>query len=698
LNILFEKNRISPKGIGIYNTTTPAEDNMTTALSNKTAITQAPITLSPAQDQAINEFDRPVLLISPPGTGKTMIVTRKYKAAVDRWGHGSAIAITFTKKAANEVANRLAEMRCPTFWTEGQDPARKHMPTTGTFHAIANRILALAAAMDLYDGPTIYASNDEIERALNDAKLGQKDMIHAEPWLKSRSKDNLRSNIDRTKNAGYIPVQSGYASLDDEMVEVVNELPNPGSLTQSQMVRYQESLERQKILDYDDAIIQATLMLAQHRNQILPFLKAVIVDEYQDSNSMQERFIQELSKGLSLTCCGDDDQAIYRWRGARVEHIQTFSDRHPNTLVTTLDKNHRSKPGITTLAQRVMAGVRNRISKPFDDTTVPDHEIPATLHLYESRSLVYNPMSSGYEDGLAKFTAHVCHDIINSGAALSDVIVLTRTNEHARRVRDAIESAGHPAKISNPNELDSYELKSLTSWLRLLVNPSSEGPIAQLARIPTNNRLIRDLSETARIEGITLMTLLQNRLAANKLKDARLKDVVLAYQKIIDGRDEIDNVDLLDRACHAVLASSVTSMDQAKVDHFWRAYGKALPAIQNGGTITNAIEMLQTSLSNDDLDDQTPAIEVSTLHGIKGRQKPVCIVSALADGIMPSRMALTAGLTSKEVEEERRLTYVAITRAQQHVHIISVANAKSYLTSLLFGPNATKLDREASAA
>ena len=624
------------------------------------------------QAAAINEFDRDVLVISLPGTGKTSIVTLKHTAAVERWGPGAAISVTFTKKASSEIKARLRA-------TGAILPGRSTGPDAGTFHSIAARVLSMATALGYYDGPTVIGTPEELDQVLDDARSEPRPTSATKY---SSTKDVLKGALDKTKNMGMIPVTDGYATVAGPVLPIVEGLPNPGCPTHDAMVEYQRRLGEQRMLDYDDALIQATLMLRQHRKAMFPRLKAVIVDEFQDVNKTNMMMVEALSDGLSLTCCGDDDQAIYHWRGARVEHIQKFPERRPGALVIVLRQNFRSVAGIPRIAGRIMHGVPGRLDKAIPTTVEYDDALPMTLHPYQSRSPGYNPMGSGYEAGLAEFTATVCRRALRNDRDPDDLIVLVRTNDQAKMVREQIEKSGQPARISNPNALDSLELRSLVSWLRLMSEPAADGPVHQLANVPKGDTTMRDLGAMARQSGTTLIDLLVERHRQGKLRAPRLCTIVEQYVRFATDHETLEDAALVDRICHAIATRDLVSTDQVKVDHFWRAYASILPGLQGGHGLRSAIEELQTSLSDDELGTSKHAIEVSTAHSVKGRQKPLVVISAFADGIMPGRMSLAAGMRSQEMEDERRLAYVSVSRAREHVHIITVANARSCLASL----------------
>jgi DNA helicase-2/ATP-dependent DNA helicase PcrA len=633
-----------------------------------------------AQHTAIEEFERPVLVISQPGTGKTTVVTLKYARAVEKWGHGSAIAVTFTRKAASEIRERLEALGCRTSWKEGDDPATRGAPTAGTFHAIAARVLAMASTLGLYDGPVIMATEDEIAQIFESCRIGDA------PRNASKSDQRtLKAALARTKNDAMMPVREGYATIDGTTLRVVPGLPNPGSPTHNQLVRYQEELHQQRLLDYDDALLQATLMLEQHREQLLPGLKAVIADEFQDVNALNFRMLEALARNISLTCCGDDDQAIYHWRGARVEHMRNFAATHRNTVTVVLQENFRSAEGIPELADRIMRNVPGRLPKTRSGRT-PVGRTPLTWHPYKSRSPGYRPMGAGYEHGLAEFTATTCGGILaEEKASPQDAIVLVRENEHARLVRRALEGIGIPSRVSSPNALDSHELRCLSSWLRLLAEPWAEGPVSQLAGMPVGDRLIRDLSTLARAQGKSLIELITERRLDGKMRNDRLARVADSFMTLRQTLEHDGPTAAAEEACR-MATSSGTTTNEAALDRFWRAYGRIVPMLQDGNPLPRVIEILQSGLSEDDLVGTDPVLEVSTIHAVKGRQKPLVIISAFADGIMPGRMTMVAGARSRELEDDRRLAYVAISRARRRIDVITVAGAPSILADLLREP------------
>ena len=644
--------------------------------------------LTARQAEAVECFDRPTLVLSPPGTGKTLVVVAKYKRCVAAHGHGSAIAITFTRKAAAEIGQRLAVSGCSPEWSPGDASWTRRLPTVGTFHAVANRILALAADAGLYDGPTVLATPGDLEMILAScvASAEPDSLSDRDGWGSRNGSSALQHALSRSKNEGYLPTRDGYAYVGGGRFEVVTSLPNPGSAMHSRMAAYQASLAEQRVLDYDDALIQAVLMVRQHRNRLLPDLRCVVVDEYQDSNPLNEMMIEALSAGRSLTCCGDDDQAIYRWRGARVEHIQRFEERHPGTKVVVLDQNFRSPPGIGILAERIMRSVPGRLPKASAaEVSAANDSIPLTVHEYRSRAPFFNPMSgAGEEDGIARFAAETCRSIVQAGASPSDIIVLVRKNSLAAKVKEAAGSIGMVARVNNPNALDSLELRSLLSWVRVLADPWSAGPVAQLTFTPATDGTFRDLRRIAASRSIPLPEYMCERLDAGKARNPRFAEFAATYRQLRAILDAEGPAAAADAACNHIARSTYAATDEARIAHFWASYARMLPALQSGGGLRAAIEILQSHASDDD-QDAPGALEVSTIHSVKGRQKPIVVLAAMADGIMPSKPAVQAGPRSGDMMEERRLAFVAITRAMREVHVISVAGAKCAMLDSLLG-------------
>ena len=638
--------------------------------------------LTSEQELAVGEFERPVLVVSPPGNGKTTVVTAKYANAVARWGHGAAMAVTFTTKAASEVQTRLAAMGCDPSWSAGDRPGKAGALTVGTFHAIGLRLLTMSAHLGHYDGATVLAATDDLDQIVFDADT---DRSTSDKRALSERTRALKKVISQVKNKGVLATPEGYASIDGTISGMVPGLPNPGSLTYAKMVAYQQTLRQQGLLDFDDCLIQATLMVRQHRQALLPSLRALIVDEYQDVNDLNEKLIAALSDGISLTCCGDADQAIYGWRNAKVEHIQEFVASHPGALQVVLTTNYRSVPGIMAMAERVMTGIRGRVAKTTEKQQADDQAkaAPLTFHPYRSRCAVYNPMSRGYEEGLAAYTAATCRSIMEKGRRPSDLIVLTRTNEQATVVKSALIDVGVRARVNNPSALDSPELRSLVSWLKLLCQPWAEGPVAQLSSLSLRSKPLHDLASMSRLQRTTLMELMAERHRTGRLRHPRLVSVVQSYKDIQDLQHACDEATLVGRIGEIIMASPLRSSDEEKASHFWNAYASILPGLQDGTGLLRAVETLQAGLSADDLAWAGETVEVSTVHSVKGRQKPIVVISAMADGIMPTRMAAAAGLKSREMDEERRLAYVALSRAREEIHLIEVDGAKSVLIDLL---------------
>ena len=649
---------------------------------------------TPEQQQAITTFDRPVLVLSPAGTGKTTVLALKYAEAVTRWGHGAVLAITFTNKAANEIIARLSRLGCPTAWQPGDDPATIGMPTAGTFNRAAAQILELAAAQGLYTGPTLQASDEDLAQAIALTTLNHPDSGANHGQTGSNP---LRRDLDRCKSQGYLPLREGYDHPTRGFAELVEGLPNPGCSVHSAMVAYQEHLQAAHLLDHDDALIQATLMLRQHRDRLLPTLKAVIVDEFQDVNEINRLMLEALAADRHLTALGDDDQAIFGFRGASIRHIQRFPLDHPEAVVVALQTNYRSAAGITSVAQRLVESLPGRLLRATVTNPQPDEALPVTIHPYVSRRPGYNPMSLGFEAGLATFTAETCIRILSEDRARADLVVLVRANDHANQIKDALTKAGQPARISNPNALQSFQLRALIAWLRLLEQPAGQGPLYDLAATTASNPTLANLAHIARQDGRPLIDLLVERCASRQLRNDRLADIATRYRQLRDMQSQVSNATLVDAICKIVIDGPLGTTDQTRLDHFWRAYAAILPGLQEGGSLRAAMLTLQHSLSDDDLASQEDAIEISSVHAFKGREKKLVLLAALADGIFPNRMTVNLGINDKHYAEERRLAYVALSRAREHLHLISVDGARSGLLDLALNRSSKSIAAGATA-
>lgn len=629
------------------------------------------------QEAAIGIVDRPVLVIAPAGTGKTTIITAKYQRLVGEHGVASTMAITFTKKAAAEIRKRVVKadgFETPLSQRDAQDAL------VGTFHHIGSIILKKAAKLKLYNGPLTLADEQDQKvhaaQAIRTVPGAANEASGRSPKSKEADKAirDLLGLVDRIKNAGWRARIDGYVDESGHLEAMVVGLPGQGSAQHALAVAYQDALEASGNLDFNDIILNATAVLGTYRDAIFPQLRYLLVDEYQDTNDAQEKFIAVLSKGIHLTCVGDDDQAIYGWRGARVDNMLGFSKRHPDAAEIALESNYRSTPEILACAKALIGNNMKRLAKePSSQRSDPGksgiyvHDVAAT-----SPGAGRSDVAALKSSIMTAKAADVCMSLMNEGVRPGDIAIIVRTNAEADTIVGQLQGRRIQAKVSSPNAINSNELKTLTAWLKVLQNPSDASAAAILCGSHSGDLVFMDIATQARRLGTPVMEYLAEKAASGRLSNKGFITAGERYSSLRATADAGNMTDTMNAACALALDIAGKMKSSIKEEHFWNLFGKLAVRASQDGDFIDCIEILQTQISEEDIlpDDEDMPVEVSTVHSMKGRQKSALIISAFVDGIIPmSQWARTASEAS--LTEERRLAYVAITRARDQLHILT---------------------------
>lgn len=675
-----------------------------------TQTTQLSVGLNDSQRLAIETLDRPTLVLAGAGTGKTFILSRKYCLTARSAPLSAIAAITFTKHAAKELQSRLEQELTVEGIPVEKGGLRKQL--IGTFHHVANELTKRATAKGFYGfvdksmldegGPAQYAAATLIPSSRPDAL--KSNASADEPVLKKRfpidqAIRTLLADVDRIKNMGLLPIAAGYLKTDGSIIKIAAGLPTPGSRAHRNACDYQERLERAKKSDYNDILFDAIRLLRDHRPEIAGEIAYVLIDEYQDTNTIQEEFIRVLTGDGHLTCVGDDDQSIYTWRGARIENMLSFPKRHTEALVVTLDVNYRCPEIVLKHALRLVEQNdrldRGRMTKnikaakkdPGAEITV--HDIASDYPAIQGCDL-----ASLKTLHLPSYTAEIIENIIAGGTPPGDIICLARSNAEIAALEDALDARQIKTRIPNPNSVSSPELHKVTAWLRLLEDPNDRAAAAMLTRSNPGDSIFSDMAGAADQSDIPFMEFLLDRLHAGKLKTQRFRETALKYQEFKALAAAQAPLKTIEAICMYEVDKIKSHRNTRLVDLFWRTYANLLVILDQADSIKAALDYMLNDLSDDelfavDVERAKETVDISTIHSVKGRQKPCVVISGFIDGILPTQQALNR-TDKRSLAEERRLAYVAMTRAKDHLHIITAGDRPSiFLTDAALTPIAT---------
>jgi DNA helicase-2/ATP-dependent DNA helicase PcrA len=606
--------------------------------------------LNPAQREAVLHVDGPLLVLAGAGSGKTRVLTTRIARLIDQHGVDPSriLAVTFTNKAAGEMKERIARLlgRAPTgMWV-------------GTFHAIGARMLRAAphlvgrtAAFTIYDQDD---TQSVIKRLLERNRLD----------VKQFTPRGVHGAISDAKNALVTPDEYANLAMDPFSRAVAVVYRDLG-----------EALRVANAVDFDDLLVLPVRLLAQNPPELEKYqrkFRYVLVDEYQDTNRAQYQFIKLLAGGHGNVCVvGDDDQSIYGWRGADIRNILDFNKDFPEAHVVRLEENYRSTPEVLDLANVVISANKGRMGKTLRPTLRSGDRVTAARCLDERDEADFI-----VEELLARRAQ-------SSSLTLRDFAILYRTNAQSRALEEALRKRALPYRIVGAVRFyDRREIRDLMSYLKLVANPADDEAFRRAIAVPKRglgDATLEQLSSVAREAGLPMLAAAvrpdlvaalrpaaRNALtefaalierfresARDAAVDELLRDIVesVRYDEYLraegpESADRIDNVRELITGAAETVADEEGEVGLTPLDHFLQ---KA---------------MLVSEL--DKLGPDADAVTLMTLHNAKGLEFPVVFISGLEDGLFPLARAFD---DPSLLEEERRLFYVGITRAERKLFL-----------------------------
>ncbi|MEO5568347.1 MAG: UvrD-helicase domain-containing protein, partial [Gemmatimonadaceae bacterium] len=606
-------------------------------------------TLNSAQKDAVLKTEGPLLVLAGAGSGKTRVLTTRLARLVEVQGVNprNILAVTFTNKAAGEMRDRVGRML-------GGDPKGLWI---GTFHAIGARMLRFAPEVSGRTKQfTIYDQDDAqsvIKRVMERLRISPKEFTPRA----------LHAAISDAKNQLISPTNYDTIALD------------PFSKAVSQVYHgYEEALRLANATDFDDLLVLPVRLLQTNPQELARYqarFHYVMVDEYQDTNRAQYQLIKLLGAGHQNVCVvGDDDQSIYGWRGADIRNILDFNKDFPEAAVVRLEENYRSDPPILALANVVISANSERMGKTLRATRSGGDRVTAvrTLDERDEADWVVTEMTSVKR---------------RLGLQLRDLAVLYRTNSQSRAMEESLRRQGTPYRlIGSVRFYDRREIRDLMSYLKLIGNPSDDEAFRRAISVPRRGlgeTTIELIAEHARrqgqsmfaasmtpdfIEGLrpaarTALAAFVGLIGNFRVKalesgvDELLSDVVdtIDYARYLasegpEGVERIDNVKELITSAAETVADELGEVGLTPLDHF----------LQRASLVADI----------DSLDPNADAVLLMTLHNAKGLEFPVVFITGLEDGLFPLARAYDE---PKLLEEERRLFYVGITRAERKLSL-----------------------------
>ena len=608
--------------------------------------------LNTEQWAAVEHGDGPLLVLAGAGTGKTRVLVQRIAHLIETGAEPwTILAVTFTNKAAGEMRARLRELLgapADAMWI-------------GTFHATCAKLLRThGSALGLTRSFVIFDDADQvrlIERLLKDT--GFDEQVSARTIL---------SRIDRAKNRGVDPRTLQTGQFDD-VVEKVYPL-------------YQAQLARENAVDFNDLLLK-TLELLNHpdtANKLRLRFRHVLVDEFQDTNLVQYDLVRQLAEATrNLTVVGDDDQSIYAWRGAEPRNLLDFDRDFPDAQVVKLEHNYRSTQTILDAANGVISKNRDR----HDKALWTDKGTGDGIEVY----------AAGDERGEAYFVAQSIRRLLDEGPlSPSDVAILYRTNAQSRVLEEHLRAARVPAKIVGAvSFFERKEVKDVVSYLRILTNPNMDSAFERVVNVPARgigDTTVERLRAAARAAG---WSLLEAARSAGRGEVAGLgaapRKKLHAFCELLDGLVDViaqgasvaeTIIQIVDRSgLRGKLEADDSADARDRLDNLAELVTTASDFDDEGETGQSVDAFLERMALNAAADDipVTDQVVLMTIHVAKGLEWPVVFITGLEDGLFPSLRLRDGQSEDAALEEERRLAYVAITRARERL-VVSYARTR----------------------
>ncbi len=605
--------------------------------------------LNKEQKEAVKTTRGNLLLVAGAGSGKTRVIIEKIRHLCAQGVNSyNILAITFTNKAAGEMKERLEAVGIEGCWAS-------------TFHSLCSRILRKEAEhIGLSEQFSIYDTDDQktvIRSILKELQLDPQE------W---KPKDIL-SDISNWKNSDITPEKVEASGYRERYKVRIYEL-------------YQKALKTNESLDFDDLQVKAKELLSQHTQVLEKYqrrFKYVLVDEYQDTNSIQYKLIRLLSgKSDGVTVTGDPDQSIYSWRGADIKNILNFEKDFENSNVIKLERNYRSCGHILELSNQLIRHNTERYPKNLIPHNEPG-ELP-TLHM----------MSDGTSESI--HIAESIRKLKDKNVPLTQIAIFYRTNYQSRGIEEHLTRAGITyIIIGGTNFLDHREIKDLIAYLRFIHNPDDSVSLMRIINKPA-----RGISESTKSKiksfaednGLSCWDAMRHP-ALIGTQAARTQKSIAAFNQMVAGFFELSlgsPDQLLDRVITSTKIMDIYHQDSEK-DEESRAYIQEFMAYvtefcskNRGATLTHLLEGI--ALMTDKHDDQKEnheAVTLMTLHAAKGLEYPYVFIAGVDENLLPHSRSIDIG-TRTALEEERRLFYVGITRAEHILHLYSAEERQQY--------------------
>ena len=627
--------------------------------------------LNEGQRRAVEYCDGPQLVIAGAGSGKTRVLTYKIAYLLDREDEAlnpwNILALTFTNKAAREMKERIGRL-------VGQD--RAFYLQMGTFHSVFARILrAEAEHLGFASNFTIYDQADSRSLVKSIIKGMQLDDKVYKPA-------SVADRISMAKNHLLLPQQYAVSSWAAD--DAQHKRPLVGQIYN----KYMERCHQANAMDFDDLLVHTYLLLRNHddvRQKYVDRFRYILVDEYQDTNYAQQEIVLLLAHDHGRLCVvGDDAQSIYSFRGANIDNILNFQKMFVDARLFKLEQNYRSTQLIVQAANSLIRKNEKQIHKDVFSKNE------------EGERLILKPAYSDKEEAMI-----VCNDIKrirrNEDCEFSDFAILYRTNAQSRSFEEQMRKDGIPYRIyGGLSFYQRKEIKDVIAYFRVVANPDDEEALRRIINYPARgigDTTFAKIVNTASTHGVSLWKVIQQPIVfglqfakGTQTKIDGFKTLVEGWSQRLASEDayELGHSIIMESGISKEIYGSTNPEDLSRQENLEEFLGGMQDFVENRKEEDRENEIglsdflqevaLLTDLDSDGDADQ-PKVTLMTIHSAKGLEFPTVFVVGLEENIFPSPMCVNS---VRELEEERRLLYVAITRAEKHCILTCAQNRFRY--------------------
>lgn len=614
--------------------------------------------LNPRQREAVLNTKGPLLVLAGAGSGKTRVITMRVAHLISKGVPAESIlALTFTNKAAREMKGRVSGML-------GRKKEKR--PVISTFHSLCLRILRkeiehLGYRKDF----TIYDTSDQLSLMRNlmqDVKVEDK----------SFKVESVMERISWTKNGVTAPSDTRDPKIDDL-----------GAISQSLQVRYQNAMKAFNAVDFDDLLLLTLKLFKDHPDVLDRYIEKfdyIMVDEYQDTNSVQYRFIKMLA-GAKMNLCvvGDDDQSIYGWRGADIGNILRFEKDFQGAKVVRLEQNYRSRGYILKAANGVIKNNSSRMGK----TLWTERGLGPKIRVIKTDT------AENEADWVAERIALIKYEKKRS---YDDFAIIYRANLLSRPFEEALRKERIPyTVIGGTSYFERREIKDLVAYLKIIANPKDNLSLIRIANTPKRGLGALTLERLANFANETSVSLLEAFKNADKVPELKEKtaavasDLALLIEKSRDHfaergkmgqamKDLLLNIGYKDYLFELFKTPDVAARKVENVDSFTETLS-GYEISEAPADLPGFLETMALTDMDESKDDDRFGVTLISLHSSKGLEFPVVFLAGMEDGILPHKKSI---YSEGGLDEERRLCYVGITRAMEDLYITHTSHRIKY--------------------